>query len=188
MNNVISYFDAKQLFDKYVQTKYLRLHMRESEEIMRHLAKYFGTDENLWGCTGLLHDLDLDIIGSDLSLHGTKTVEILQQHSFGNELLYNAILAHTPTTTVERTTQLDFALAASENVTGIISAYALMLPDKKVASVKTASIIKRLKEPRFAASVNRAYIYDIENTGIELIPFIDLAINAMNSISDEIGM
>lgn len=189
MKTTITYPEAKALWEKYLTTETLRYHTRESEMVMRKLAGYFNADEELWGIAGLLHDLDLDIIGEDYSRHGYKTVEILRKEGYDIPELFEPIIAHAEgVTEAKRTTDFDIILAAAENITGIITAYVLILPEKKIEKVKVKSIKKRLKQLRFAASVNREFIYDIEKTGITLDKFIELAVEGMKEISDEIGM
>jgi predicted hydrolase (HD superfamily) len=83
---------------------------------------------------------------------------------------------------------LDFCLAASENLTGIIVAYVLMRPDRRIAWAETGSVTKKLKDKTFAAKVNREMINDIERTGMQKNEFISIALNAMKGIADEIGL
>ncbi|RLD75920.1 MAG: phosphohydrolase, partial [Bacteroidetes bacterium] len=88
----------------------------------------------------------------------------------------------------KRETDFEIILSAAENITGIISAYVAIRPDKKIAGTKVKSIKKKLKSKAFAASVNREFIYDIEKTGIELDTFLQISIDAMNEIADQIGL
>jgi predicted hydrolase (HD superfamily) len=194
MKDKITYEQAKKIWGKYLRTEYLRLrlHTRESEVIMRKLANHFGEDEEFWGITGLLHDLDMDSINNDYSLHGKKTVEILKKEGYNIPEMFDAIIAHTEgleESNAERKTRLDYVLAAAENITGLISAYVLVRPDKKIEGTKVKSITKKIKDKAFAASVNRQFINDIyEKTGMERSTFIQLSIDAMKEIADEIGM
>ena len=192
MKDKITYDQAKKIWNKYLKTEYLRLHTRESEVIMRKLANHFGEDEELWGITGLLHDLDMDSINKDYSLHGKKTVEILKEEGYNIPEMFDAIIAHTEglkESDAKRKTRLDYVLAAAENITGLISAYVLVRPDKKIEGTKVKSITKKIKDKAFAASVNRKFINDInEKTGMERSIFIQLSIDAMKEIADEIGM
>lgn len=182
---------AQELIDKYIQTDWLKIHMRETEVIMRALAKKLGEDYELWGLTGLLHDLDMDIIDvKDPREHGKKTCEILKKEDDSKEML-DAIQAHCESLGflgVQRKTKLDYALAASENLSGFLVACTLVMPDKKIASVKTESVIKKLKKKDFAKNVNREFIYDIEKVGTDLEDFIALAMDALKDISDEVGL
>jgi len=87
-----------------------------------------------------------------------------------------------------RTTEFQHALAAGETITGLIMATALVYPDKKIASVKTKSVTKRMKEKAFAASVKRENILECEMIGIPIDEFAAIAITAMTAIADEIGL
>ncbi len=191
MKTTISREEALQIWDKYLKTKYLRYHTLESEAIMQKLAKYFGKDPEFWGITGLLHDLDMDVIDGDYSQHGYKTVEILKKEGFDLPEMFKAIISHTEGVSgveAKRETDFEIVLSAAENITGLISAYVLMKPEKKIAGTKVKSIKKKLKAKAFAASVNREFIYDIEKTGIELDTFLQIAIDAMTEIAEKVEM
>jgi uncharacterized protein len=191
MKESIDYKEARQLWDKYIQTPHLRLHTLESEAIMRKLAVHFGADEDYWGIAGLLHDLDMDMLNGDYAEHGYKTVEILKEEGYDLPKMFQAIIAHTEGVSghdAKRESDFDYIPAAAENITGIISAYVAIRPEKKIAGTKVKSIKKKLKSKAFAASVNREFIYDIEKVGIELPEFLQLAIDAMSEKADEFGM
>jgi len=190
MKESISNLEAKEMLLKYIKTPHLLLHSRETEAIMRNLAKHFNQNEDLWGLTGLLHDLDLDLIGKNVEIHGNKTVDILREEGFEIPEMFEAIISHAEGTNEsgKRTTNFHFCLAAAENITGMISAYVMILPQKKLLGVESSSINKRLKQLRFAAAVNRNFVYDIEKTGLQLNDFLEIALNSMKEISDEIGM
>ena len=192
MKDQITYSEARLILDKYLKTEYLRFHSRESEVIMRKLAKKLGEDEEFWGITGLLHDLDLDVIDKDYSKHGYKTVEILTNEGFDIPQMFSAIISHTEGiegNKAKRETKLDFCLSAAENLTGLISAYVILRPDKKIAGTKAKSITKKFKSKSFAASVNREFINDITKvTDLQRNEFFQLAIDAMSEIAEEINM
>ncbi len=191
MKTEINLHEAREIWNKYLKTQYLQFHTLESEAIMRKLAKHFGKDEEFWGITGLLHDLDMDVINSDYSLHGYKTVDLLKEEGYDIPEMFKAIISHTEGVSgneAKRETDFEIILSAAENITGIISAYVAIKPDKKIAGTKVKSIKKKLKSRAFAASVNREFIYDIEKTGIELDTFLQISIDAMTEIADEIGM
>jgi uncharacterized protein len=191
MKTTISNQEAREIWDKYLKTEYLRLHTLESEAIMRKIASYLGKDADFWGNTGLLHDLDMDVINGNYSEHGYKAVELLKSEGYDIPEMFAAIISHTEGVSgneAKRTTDFDIILSAAENITGIISAYVILTPDKKVAGTKVKSIKKRLKSKAFAASVNREFIYDIEKAGIELDTFLQISIDAMTEIAEEIGM
>ena len=192
MKTSITYNEARKIWDKYLKTEYLKLHTLESEAIMRKLAQHLGEDEEYWGITGLLHDLDMDVINGDYQLHGYKTVELLKEEGYEIPEMFDAIISHTEgleESNATRQTKFHYVLSAAENITGIISAYVAIKPDKKIAGTKPKSISKKLKAKAFAASVNRSFIYDItEKAGIDQPTFLQLAIDAMTEIADEIGM
>ncbi len=191
MKTQISRDEALAVWDKYLKTKYLRYHTLESEAIMRKLAEHLGKEPEYWGITGLLHDLDMDVINGDYSKHGYKTVEILKEEGYELPEMFKAIISHTEGVSgaeAKRETDFEIILSAAENITGLISAYVLMKPDKKVAGTKVKSIKKKLKAKAFAASVNREFIYDIEKAGIDLDTFLQIAIDAMTEIADEVEL
>lgn len=194
---MISREQAQTVLEKYLKTDYLLLHSRESEVILRALAKELGEDEELWGITALLHDLDMDVIGLDrietAGEHAVKTCEILKQE-FGDDIpeeMIHAIKAHVEDmghAGVKRESKFDYALAAGESLSGFIVACALVQPDKKLASVKPESVIKKFKKKEFARKVPRQIIYDIEKTGVSVERLVELALAAMQEIAGEIGL
>ncbi|MCF7832697.1 MAG: HD domain-containing protein [Candidatus Marinimicrobia bacterium] len=192
MKTSISYEEAKALFDNYLKTEYLRFHSRETEVIMRALAKHLSEDEEFWGITGLLHDLDLDEIGEDMSRHGEHTVELLKNAGYDIPELFNAILSHVEGiegVNYKRETDFQYILAGAENITGLITAYVILRPEKKIEGIKAKSIMKKFKSSAFAAKVNRDFISDAaEHAHMDLNEFISISIEAMSRISDETGM
>ncbi len=167
---------------------YLVKHSLATEVIMRALAEKLGHDPETWGLTGLLHDLDYDQTKDDMPRHGLVTAEILTGEGVPAEIT-DAIKAHNADNLgLIRDKPVDFALTAAETITGLIVATTLVYPDKKIASVKPKSVRKRMKEPRFAANVNRDHIVLAENLGLTLDEFIDLALTAMKSIGPQLGL
>lgn len=183
---------AIELIDKYITTEWLKLHMKESEVIMHTLAEYFNEDKDTWGISGLLHDLDFDYVNKDLNKHGDEIVKILEKENIElPEEIIHAIRAHNEGSNLieeRRESKLDYALAASENLSGFLVACTLVQPDKKISSLKVESVIKKLKKKDFAKAVNRELIYDIEKTGLTLEKFIELALEGIKSISNDIGL
>lgn len=185
-----------ELMDKYISTPWLKMHMRESEQIMRTLAKHFKEDEELWGLTGLLHDIDYDYVEKDPERHVVEFDKILEMEGLvrGEDIpedMYHAIKAHyedNPKVEQKRESRLDYVLSASENLSGFLVACALVQPNKKISEVTTESVLKKLKKKDFAKAVRRDLIYDIEKVGISLEEFIEIAVDSLNEISDEIGL
>ena len=163
-------------------------HCLATEAIMRHLARALGEDENLWGLTGLLHDIDLEHTRDDQSQHAKLGAKILKEKGFP-EAGVKAVLAHNGEILgIERQSILEHALTCAETITGMIVATALIYPDKKLDPVKTKSITKRMKEKRFAENVSRDKIRECEHLGMELPDFIKLSLEAMQQISLQLGL
>ena len=179
---------ALKLLRNHVKNENTIKHCLASEAVLGALAERLGKDREKWALAGLLHDLDVELTSADLQVHGLKTVEILQAHGVDPEIL-GAIRMHNEEAHGEkRSTVFEHALAAGETITGLIVATALVYPDRKLASVKAKSIVKRMKEKAFARSVNRDIIRECEVIGIPLNDFAELSLNAMRSISDDLGL
>lgn len=181
MKAQISYEEALPIFNQYLKTDYLRKHSRETDVIMRKLACRIQEDETFWGITGLLHDLDSDIIEGNNAHHGYKTVEILKESGFDMPEMFQAILSHTEgmdDKRPKRRSVLDYCLAGAENITGIITAYVILRPEGKLEGTKPKSIRKKLEDKSFAASVNREFIADAVSTlSMDESDFIQLSID-----------
>ncbi|MCX6807632.1 MAG: HD domain-containing protein [Patescibacteria group bacterium] len=189
MKHEITRLEAQALLEKYIKKHENLYHLRESEVIMRALARHFHEDEELWGISGLLHDLDWEEIGDDWNKHGSRTVEILHENGYEILELEQAILSHVEEMghlQNKRTSKLDFALAAAESISGFIVAAALVRPEK-FTGMSVKSITKKLKDKSFAAKVNRQFIDDIAKTGMDRAVFIQIALDAVSAIQKEIG-
>lgn len=184
---MISREEAVALLEKNIQSENMRKHCLASEAVMRALAIRLGKNEDEWGIAGLLHDIDVEITNADPKTHGPYAENLLKG-KITDEML-DAIAMHNEMATgKERTTEFQHALAAGETITGLITATALVYPDKKIASVKTKSITKRMKEKAFAASVKRENILECEKIGIPLNEFAELSLNAMKEINEALGL
>ncbi len=191
MKTTITETEARDLLKKYLHEPYLLAHSRETEVIMRALAKHFGEDEEFWGLTGLLHDLDMEETKNNLEKHGEKTCELLKAEGYDIPEMFHAIKAHSENLGflgVKRESKLDYCLAAAENTTGLIVAYTLMRPDKKLEGAKVKSLTKKFKDKSFAAKIKREFIDDIEQVGLSRSEFLQIALDAMKSIASEIGL
>lgn len=178
--------EALKLLHQHLAQDSMIKHSLATEAIMRALAARFGEDADRWGFLGLMHDLDFELTREQMSVHGTKTVELLGQ-SLDDEGR-QAILSHNEMTGAKRASRLDHALAAAESVTGLIAATALIYPDRKLTSVKVSSVTKRMKQPAFARAVNRDTIMECQKLGLSLDDFITLSIEAMKTIADDLGL
>lgn len=191
MKTTITAEEANVLLRKYLHQDYLLNHSRETEVIMRSLARHFGEDEELWGLTGLLHDLDLEQTVNDLEKHGERTCAIMEEEGYSIPVMFHAIKAHGENLGflgVKRESKMEYCLAAAENVTGLIVAYVLMRPDKRIEGATASSLTKKFKDKSFAAKVNREFINDIEKAGLQRNEFFEIALNAMKGIALEIRL
>lgn len=175
-----------ELLNKHVSNPKMIAHCLASEAVLRELARKFGEDEDVWGIAGLLHDLDVEITNADPKSHALVAAEMLQNLLPAEAV--DAIKMHNEEATgLPRTTRFQHALAAGETITGLIFATALVYPDKRIASVKPKSVIKRMKEKQFAASVNRDTIMECIKIGLTLDEFVQLSLNALIPIAPSLG-
>jgi len=181
--------EALELLHENLKAENLRKHCYATEAVMRRLARDLGEDEELWGLAGLLHDLDLEICGNDMSAHGETAARLLAEKGVPPEVV-EAVRMHNAEGLGlgERATVFQHALAAAETVTGLIVAAALVLPEKKLSGVKVKSLRKRMKEKAFARGARREVIMECEQAGFDLDRFLSLALEAMQEISDRLGL
>lgn len=173
---------------EHVKNEKTIVHCLASEAVLRALASRLGEDEDRWGLTGLLHDVDVEVTNADPKVHALKAEELLADFAFDEEMLEAIRMHNDEATGRPRNGKLQHALAAGETITGLIYATTLVYPDKKIESVKYKSVRKRMKEKAFAASVNRDHILECEKLGIPLDEFIQLSVDAMRGVSGDIGL
>lgn len=180
--------EAWVLLMQNVKNQKMIFHSLSSEAVLKALARRLGRDEEKWGLAGLLHDIDVEVTGADPATHALKAGGILRDYNLDEEIL-DAIRMHNEMATgEERSTEFQHALAAGETVTGLIYATALVYPDKKIAEVKAKSVVKRMNQKAFAASVSRENIMECEKIGIPLQEFVEISLGALKEISNEIGL
>jgi len=149
---MISRENALKLLNQHVKSTAMIRHSLASEAVLRKLALKFDMDETEWGIAGLLHDVDVEITHADPLQHGLQSAVLLDGLLPADAI--GAIVMHNEMATgKERTTVFQHALSAGETITGLIMATAMVYPDKKLDSVKTKSISKRMKDNAFEASV-----------------------------------
>jgi uncharacterized protein len=179
---------ALELLKRYIKNEKMIAHSLASESVMRALATKLGRDVDQWGQAGLLHDIDVEVTQADPMVHGPEGARWLEEMGVDSAVV-DAIAMHNEIASgKERTTEFQFALAAGETITGLITATTYVYPDRKVASVKPKSVVKRMKEKAFAASVKRENIMECEKIGIPIDEFSAIAIEAMSLIAEEIGL
>jgi len=184
---MISREEAIRLLDDNIKAENMRKHCLASEVVLRAMAKHLGRNEEEWGLAGLLHDIDVEITNADPYTHGPYATNILAG-KVTDEMLDAIVMHNEVATGKERTTEFQHALAAGETITGLITATTLVYPDKKIAGVKAKSVTKRMNQKAFAASVKRENILECEAIGIPMNEFAELAVSAMQTISNELGL
>jgi len=177
--------DAVQLLNEWVDNASLRGHMRSVEAAVRWYARQRGADEDVWGLAGLLHDLDWEKYPDE---HPLRAVDALRERGYPEEVLH-AILAHRPDfTKVSPESDLDRVLIACDELTGLITATALVRPNG-IDDLEAKSVKKKMKDPAFARGVDRDDVRrGAELLGIDLDTHIRNVIEAMKEIGDELGL
>ena len=170
-----------------VENENLVKHMLATEAIMCALARRFGEDEREWGLTGLLHDIDVELTAGDMGSHSKLGADLARDMGASGTMAH-AILCHNATHGIPCQTMLDKALFCADPLTGLITAAALVRPEKKLASVEARSVRKRFKEKSFAAGANREQIARCSEIGLELDEFIELGLKAMQGIAADLGL
>ena len=185
----ISRDEAMALLVANISNIALRRHCLASGAIMRNLAVRLGhaSEAGLWEVTGILHDLDYEQTSSDPAVHGTVTCSMLRDRLPEESL--HAILSHNAENNgSSRESLLDSLLTAAECVTGLVTATALIYPDRKLAGVEASSVIKRMTKTGFARNVSREGIMECEKAGLPLAEFMDISLESMKSIADDLGL
>lgn len=184
----ISRDQALDLLHRHIKNPNMIKHCLASEAVLGALADRLREDRETWSLAGLLHDLDVELTQADLAVHGMEAARILEENGVGPEIVQAVKLHNELACGEKRSAAFHHALAAGETITGLITATALVYPDKKLASVKPKSVVKRMKEKAFAASVNRDVIMECERLPLPLPEFAEIALRAMQSISDELEL
>src|SRR5258708_7057869 len=183
--------EALKLLYDHMESPNLRRHCLAVEATMRALARYHKANEETWGIAGLLHDADYELTKDNPKEHTKKIIEWLADFDTGDDVK-EAILAHgwgyvegNP----EPKTEMEWALYCCDELTGIIVAVALTRPDKKLASVTIESMKKKWKEKSFAGGVDREQVSQCESRlKIPLDDFMEIALTAMQGISEDLGL
>lgn len=168
-------------------------HYLESEAIMRRVALHLNQDQDYWAMLGLLHDIDWEATKHEPSKHISLAPKMLSDLGFDQEFI-DIVITHVygfeeipEYLDKKRTKPIEHALAASETMTGIVYAYALMR-DKNISTMEVKGLKKKFKDKKFAENCNREIIREIELTGIPLDEFFQIAIDAIKEIKDDIGL
>jgi putative nucleotidyltransferase with HDIG domain len=191
-NAVPSRSDTLALVHEYTASESLRKHMLSVEAAMRAYAGKFGEDEERWGATGLIHDFDYERFPnnahSPTEEHPSEGVRILRSKGYPEDIL-QAILGHAEYTNTPRESRMAKTLFAVDELTGLITATALVRPTKSVHEVDAKSVRKKMKDKAFARGVSREDVINgAQELGVDLDEHINFVIGAMQARSADLGL
>jgi putative nucleotidyltransferase with HDIG domain len=179
--------EAWELVQEWTESDSLRKHMLGVETVMRAYAREYGEDEELWGATGLLHDLDYERYPDLSTGHPRKALELFEEKGYPRELI-DAVAGHATFLGVPRETRMAKTLYAVDELSGFISACAYVRPDG-IHGMAPKSVKKKLKQPSFAAGVNRDEVREgAEDLGVDFDEHLTFVIGAMAERADELGL
>jgi putative nucleotidyltransferase with HDIG domain len=177
-----------EILKENISNQNLIKHCLAVEAIMRALARHFGEDEEKWGLTGLLHDIDYEKVKEDLSQHSLVGAEMLEKLGIEKDIC-QAVKVHNEAHGILPETLMEKALYVTDPLTGLIVAATLVLPSKKIADLTTENVLNRFKEKAFARGANREIIKKSEEyLNLDLKDFIKIGLEAMQGISTELGL
>lgn len=179
--------EALAIVKKHVSKKNVIYHMLAVEAIMRCLAKYLGENEEEWGLIGILHDVDYEKTEATPEKHSLLAEEILKGAIQDN--LIKAIKTHNAKHTgLMPETRMEKALVASDAISGLLVACALVMPSKKLADVKVETVAKKFKDKDFARGAERDRILVCEEIGIPKEKFFEIALDGLRNVASDIGL
>ena len=183
---------ALALMHEYTASESLRAHMLSVEAAMRAYAMRFGEDPERWGLTGLIHDFDYERFPNNAHSateeHPAEGVRILRERGYPEDVL-QAILGHATYCGVARETTMAKALFAVDELTGLITASALVRPSKSVLDLDGRSVRKKMKDKGFARGVSREDVLQgASELGVDLDEHIQFVIEALRPVADTIGL
>lgn len=184
--------DALALMHEYTQSESLRKHMLSVEAAMRAYAREFGEEVDRWALAGLMHDFDYErwpnAEHSAEAEHPAEGVRLLRGLGYPEDVL-QAILGHATYCNVPRESRMAKTLFAVDELTGLITATALVKPTKSVHDVDARSVMKKMKDKGFARGVNREDVINgAADLGVELEGHIQFVINAMRADAESLGL
>lgn len=179
--------DALALMQEYTQSESLRKHMLAVEAAVRGYARRYGEDEDDWGAVALLHDFDYER-WPDQANHPFRGVDILKEKGYP-EWVTRAILSHADYSGVPRQSRLEHTLFACDEMSGFVTAAALVRPSKSVLDLEASSVIKRMKDKAFARAVPREDLRrGAEEIGLPLEEHIANVIASLREAADALGL
>jgi len=184
---VLTRDEAISLVKKNVTKRNVIYHMLAVEAIMRNVAKHLGEDENKWGLIGLLHDVDYEKTEATPEKHSLLAEKILKG-IVPDEFIKSIKTHNSGYTGIKPESNLEKALIASDAISGLLVACALVMPSKKLAYVKVETVAKKFKDKDFARGAERERILVCEEIGIPKEKFFEIALDGLKSVAAEIGL
>jgi putative nucleotidyltransferase with HDIG domain len=179
--------DAWNILCEYTKTEPLRKHALAVEAAMRAYAGKFGGDEERWAMVGLLHDFDFEM-HPNAEEHPVKGAQILRERDVPEDIVY-AVLCHADYLGLDRKTPMDRAIYAVDELTGFVTAVALVRPNKSLAEVDVAAVRKKMKDKGFARAINREDITKgADQLGVELDEHIAFVIESLKPVAPQLGI
>jgi len=179
--------EALKLMKKHIINKNLQKHCLATEVVMKYLARHFGEDEGKWALAGLLHDIDYEQTADDPKRHSLIGAGMLEEIGLPADVVYS-VKVHNDAHGLPRNSLMDKALYATDPLTGLIAAGALIKPEKKLSAIDVPFLVNRIAEKSFAKGANREQIKSCSDLGLSLEEFMEIGLEAMQSIPKELGL
>jgi len=180
--------EGLKLVQEKIQNQNLVKHCLAAEVCMRELAKHFQENEEKWGLTGLLHDIDYEETKNDPQKHSILGAEILEKLGLDKEIVA-AVKTHNEAHGIAPESKMAKAIFCVDPLTGLIVASTLVLPSKKIADLTAENVINRFGEKSFAKGANREIISKCQELlGLNLEEFTKIGLEAMKKITNELGL
>jgi putative nucleotidyltransferase with HDIG domain len=180
--------EAIKLVQEKIQNQNLIKHCLAAEVCMRALAEHFNEDQEKWGLTGLLHDIDYEETKDDPQKHSILGAEILEKAGLEKDII-EAVKTHNEAHGIAPETRMAKAIFCVDPLTGLIVAATLVMPSKKITDLTSENVINRFGEKSFAKGANREIISQCQELlGLSLEEFVKICLGAMKKISNELGL
>jgi putative nucleotidyltransferase with HDIG domain len=178
---------AFELLQDFSKNESLIKHALSVEACLRAYAGKYGEDVEKWGIVGLLHDFDYELYPNPPD-HAEKGASILEKRGYPEDVVY-AVRSHADWTNCPRQSRLDKTLFACDELSGFITAVALVRPDRKIQGMEARSVRKKMKDKAFARAVSREDVLKgAQELGVDLDEHIDFCVRAMERVSDQLGL
>lgn len=180
--------EALNLVNQKIANKNLIKHCLAVEAVMVELAKYFNADQEKWGLTGLLHDIDYEETKANPQIHSVKGAEMLAELGLEQDIC-QAVKVHNEAHGIKPETLMEKSLFVTDPLTGLIVAAVLVLPSKKISDLTVDNVLNRFKEKGFARGANREIIKQAETLlNLPLADFFQISLQAMQQIANDLGL